>query len=968
MSARRRRLLYGIGLSAVALTGIAWMWWTSRPGDERAPAEARNAHSAGGDATSASRTLLDDAAAMLNTGDARSATARLEQLPPELPESVHQKALQVGDLFRDRGRLSAAESLYRRVLQTSSDDVEAHERLGHVLALEGRGSEAAPHLVELFRQNRPSVFGLFLLGDSETYFFPRTEVETYVAQAPDDPMAQLAMAQVDLALGNTADAERRLQDVTRAHSESAEAQAMLGLVLLDHARDDEFLNWNRDLPAVCETHPDVWVARGLWARKQDDLTGAARCFWEALRRQPDHRRALTQLGQLLLAVRPADAAVYQTRADQLQRLRDIVIELHKQYPKFTPAALQLIREAAELCESLGRLWEAGGWSLVALQLDPTSTWPRELLTELKPRLSENLPQIVRDSHPAWAVELASLSLPSLPRGAESDQQPAASVASMDNVRFEEDATASGIEFTYFNSADPATEGARIFETTGGGVAALDFDSDHWPDLLLTQGCPFPFESEQRTYLDRLYRNLSGRRFADVTASAGIVEGGFSQGASAGDLNDDGFPDLLVANLGRNRVFSNNGDGTFSDITDEAGIGGDDWTTSVAIADVNGDGISDVVEVNYLAGPEIFNPPCLRDGKQRVCHPNSFPPAQSRLLLGDGEGRFRDVTDESHVSPFPRNGLGIVVADLAGSPQLDLFIAADMQPNLFFVNDGEREGTPNFIESAAAVGLAYDQDGNAQACMGIAAGDADGDRLIDLFVTNFLRESNTLYAQQPKGLFNDATRQSGLAEPSLNMLGFGTQFLDAELDGWPDLVVANGHIDDFTFRGDPFKMRPQFFSNRSEGRFEEVEAEKLDPWFATELLGRGLAVLDWNRDGREDFAVSHIDAPAALLTNCTSPVGRLIAIQLRGTQSARDAIGATVDVTSGDRTWTRQLTAGDGYQASNERRLVFGLGELTRIDSLTIRWPSGVTQSVTVSETGSDWLIIEGRSNAMRLDR
>ncbi len=164
---------------------------------------------------------------------------------------------------------------------------------------------------------------------------------------------------------------------------------MLGLLLLDHPSDTDFLEWHRALPTSCEAHPDVWVARGLWARKQSDLRGAARCFWEALRRQPDHRRATTQLGQVLLTMQPSDATAYQQRALQLQRLHDIVIELHKQYPQFKPEALELVHEAGVLCESLGRLWEAAGWSLVALQLDPASTWPQELLAKLKPRLNED---------------------------------------------------------------------------------------------------------------------------------------------------------------------------------------------------------------------------------------------------------------------------------------------------------------------------------------------------------------------------------------------------------------------------------------------------------------------------------------------------------------------------------------------------------------------------------------------------
>nr|MDQ3331282.1 CRTAC1 family protein [Planctomycetota bacterium] len=296
-------------------------------------------------------------------------------------------------------------------------------------------------------------------------------------------------------------------------------------------------------------------------------------------------------------------------------------------------------------------------------------------------------------------------------------------------------------------------------------------------------------------------------------------------------------------------------------------------------------------------------------------------------------------------------------------KIDLFVANDSTSNFYFVNQSDGRGGPlSFEEQAQALGVAVDRDGKPQACMGIACDDADGDGLLDLFVTNFYGESNTLYVQQPDELFVDNTRPAGLREPSLFMLGFGTQFLDAELDGLPDLVLTNGHVDDFRPEGIPYRMRPQYFRNAGKGRFEEVRSPSLGPYFSTELLGRGLTKLDWNRDGLEDFVVSHLlDDPVALVTNESPEVGRHLAVHLRGVRRARDAIGATVVVTAGDRTWTRQLTAGDGYMASNERRLVFGLGESETVDSLEIRWPGGGVQRFKGLAAGTELLFIEGRA-------
>ena len=253
-------------------------------------------------------------------------------------------------------------------------------------------------------------------------------------------------------------------------------------------------------------------------------------------------------------------------------------------------------------------------------------------------------------------------------------------------------------------------------------------------------------------------------------------------------------------------------------------------------------------------------------------------------------------------------------------------------------------------------------------MGIAADDADGDGLTDLFVTNFYNEYNTLYRQLPGGIFSDVSHTARLKEPSLSKLGFGTQFIDGDLDGWPDLVVANGHVDDFRSHGIPFRMQAQFFANVGGGRFTELPARQLGDYFQQELLGRGLARIDWNRDGREDFVVSNINSPVCLVTNQTAETGHFLALQLRGVESNRDAIGAVVKLTVGGRTRTKQLTGGDGYQASNHRQLLFGLGDSMSVDELSVRWPSGREQSFQNVPADAEYLLVEGRTEVARIPK
>ena len=498
----------------------------------------------------------------------------------------------------------------------------------------------------------------------------------------------------------------------------------------------------------------------------------------------------------------------------------------------------------------------------------------------------------------------------------------------------------------------------MFEFTGGGVAILDYDGDLWPDIYLTQGCLWPVDPAQQQHRDRLFRNLGNGSYQDVTEQSGLGDNRFSQGVQIGDYNNDGYPDIYLANVGENRLYANNGDGTFQDVTEQAGIGGKRWTTSCLVADLNQDGLADLYEVNYLSGDNVFDLICSQaGGKARSCSPTEFDAQQDRLFLNLGNGQFQDATEAMGIVAADGKGLGIVAADFEGAGKLSLFVANDMTANFYFTQATQSPG--RFTEQAVIRGLAYDREGKAQACMGIAVDDYNQDGLVDLFVTNFYKESNTLYVQQAGGLFHDGTRQAALRQPGFNLLGFGTQFLDAQLDGRPDLVVANGHIDDFTYQDIPFQMPPQFLTNRN-GTYQETGKEA-GPYFQRKLLGRGLAAADLNRDGKADFVVSHLDAPVAVLANTTMQTGNYLAIQLRSGTGQRDAIGATVTLVMGGdkpRKLVRQLTAGDGYQASNQRQFLIGVGSEQQVDQLQVKWPSGRVDNYRDLPVNRQWMLIE----------
>ncbi|MBW3541859.1 MAG: VCBS repeat-containing protein, partial [Planctomycetes bacterium] len=768
-----------------------------------------------------------------------------------------------------------------------------------------------------------------------------------------------------------AEAGTQHEHIVADHPRLFEAQARLGRAFVERGEHEKYLHWDRALPPEASGHPEIWVTRGFFAEGRGERRVAIRCFGEAVRLHPDHVTACYRLSQLLAAEGLAqNATLFGLRAQRLARLESLLNEVRSEF------ALPMVHEVVETLSDLGRNWEAAGWSHLALRVDPALPWALRRLRAFRATTAKFV-LTPDEANPARRIDLSRYPLPQPPGMRQSDQPSQLAAGRSSDIRFENSADEAGLDFRYFNGADPASGRAYMFEFSGGGAAVLDYDGDAWPDLYLTQGCPWPVGERSHGFRDLLYRNLGNGRFAEVPAGAAAADAGFGQGAAPGDFNNDGFPDLYVANIGANRLFVNNGDGTFSDVTAQSATGGGDrWTTSSVLADFNGDGAPDIYAVNYLAAPEVFEKVCEDGGRPVQCAPTMFAAEQDRLFLNNGDGTFRDATETSGIVAPDGKGLGVVAADFDDSGRLSLFVANDTTANFFFQNRvpsprvttrGLQDG-PLFEEQALLSGLALDGHGHAQACMGIAVDDADGDGRLDLFVTNFYGESNVLYFQPAAGMFSDETAASGLREPSHFSLGFGTQFLDADLDGWPDLIVTNGHINDFTASGTPYQMRPQFFRNRGRGKFAEVAADELGPYFQHKYLGRALARLDWNRDGLDDACVTHVDAPVALLTNRTSGGGHSLRLRFSARQSARDAIGTTVRIANGGREAVRQLTAGGGFEAANQPQLTIGLGDEPQAERVIVRWPSGTEQEFHDLAAGAEWLVIEGDARPWRLPR
>jgi hypothetical protein len=529
------------------------------------------------------------------------------------------------------------------------------------------------------------------------------------------------------------------------------------------------------------------------------------------------------------------------------------------------------------------------------------------------------------------------------------------------MRFTDVTAKAGISFRHNNGA---YGGKLLPETLGSGCAFLDYDGDGWQDILLVNGSDWPGHARQRSTL-RLYRNNHNGTFSDVTRAAGLDVEMYGMGVAVGDANNDGFPDIFITCVGQNRFFRNTGKGTFVDATRASGLAGRTaFSTSAMWIDFDRDGRLDLFVCNYVRWSAEHDVFCSLDGTQKsYCTPEAYRGETCWLYRNRGDGTFEDVTATSGVFDSSSKSLGVAMLDDDQDGWPDLFVANDTQPNKLYRN--QRNGT--FKDVALEAGVAFSVDGKARAGMGVDAADFDNSGRTGIAVTNFENEMTGLYRATRPGAFQDVALQAGVGVPSRNTLGFGCLFADVDLDGALDLIVANGHIDE-TVRNIlgnvGYAQPPHLFLNQRGGKFSDVAAAA-GADFASPKVGRGLAAGDFDRDGDIDLLMTTNNGPARLYRNDQLSGNRALRFHLTGTQSNRDAIGATVRIVHGGESQSRTVKSGSSYLSQSELPVTFGVGQRDRIDRVVVSWPNGRTEDVKNVATGRAYDWVEGRGAIAR---
>jgi len=884
----------------------------------------------------------------LHQGRPTAAITAWERVQPTSPFAA-QAAIQRALAMMGAGQYIGAEKVLEaaRDRATGTDLLGLFHALGVLYEIEGRTDELRKSIIACWRYSDTPETLLRKLAGQETAPLPVGRLQQTLANNPqDDDRVWLGRAYLATRTGQFDLAnkvlehclERRPNDpvVWRAGLELAQASGdlALGWRALEHLPAE-------GLSAVELARTRAWLVTGTV-----DIQTERRALLALLEQDPADTVALERLATLAASAGDdQEMARLRARISAVTAAKERYLSLIKDESTGTNPA-----ELARLAEFLGRTIEARGWALIR---DGKLDRPGPSHVPLVPdELLARSPHDGKGQARSCAELCADLRKvsPSRPLAASTRLMP----------QFVDEAESAALRFVQDNAESPLKLPP---ETMSGGVALFDYDGDGWLDVYAVQGGPLP-PSPNSKCEDRLFRNRGDGTFEDVSERAGLhrLPGGYGHGVAVGDYDNDGHPDLFVTRWRSYALVRNRGDGTFEDVTARAGLAGDrDWPTSAAWADLDFDGDLDLYVCHYMVfdikKPRLCESPTAK--VNHYCSPRDFEALPDHVFRNDG-GRFVDVTKESGFVDPDGRGLGVLAADLDDDNRIDLYVANDMSANYLFHNMGGF----HFEDTALSAGAAANSSGGFQSGMGIACGDLDGDGRPDLAVTNFYGESTTFFRNLGRGLFSDDTATIGLAGPTRCLLGFGVAFLDANNDGWLDLISANGHVNDHR-PALPWRMPTQLLLGGQDGRLKVPHPDCGEP-FKPAHLGRGLAVGDLDNDGRIDAVVQAQNEPLAYLRNRTVGGGHWVVLQLEGVRSNRDAVGSRVTVSAGGRQRVAQRVGGGSYQSANDPRLHFGLGDSVRIERLEVRWPSGLVESYTGLAADRGYLLREGAAVAKPL--
>src|SRR6267378_3003752 len=548
----------------------------------------------------------------------------------------------------------------------------------------------------------------------------------------------------------------------------------------------------------------------------------------------------------------------------------------------------------------------------------------------------------RSFRPRCVVWIALLSLSSLAVKSQTEPSPPKTAIAY----FTDVAQQVGLRMENVNGGVETKK--YIIETTGTGAAIFDYDNDGWPDIFLVNGTTLEGFPKGEAPTNHLYRNNHDGTFTDVTVKAGLNVTGWGQGVCVGDYDNDGWEDLYVTYYGKNRLFHNQ-NGVFTEVAEKAGVAGSGkaWGTGCAWVDYDRDGHLDLMIANYVdfdlatAPAPGERPSCMWKGVPVMCGPRGLASAKNILYHNRGDGTFEDVTTKAHIDRTDGHyAFSVSTLDFDDDGWPDIYVACDSTPSILYRNN--HDGT--FTDVAVTSGAAFNEDGREQAGMGATIGDYNGDGRPDIFKTNFSDDTSTLYRNNGDGTFDDVTSAAGLGLYT-KYLGWGTMFLDFDNDGWPDLLLVNGHVYpevDKNNLGSSFQEPKILYHNNGDGKFTDISAAS-GPGITKAISSRGLAVGDLWNDGRISAVVSNMNAPPSLLVNQARTANHWVAFRTTGTKSNRDGIGARLRVKAGGRTLVDEVRSGSSFDSNNDMRVHFGLGAAVKFDWVEVRWPSGLVE-------------------------
>jgi len=883
--------------------------------------------------------------------DIPGAIKQLEKIPRDSPQWGPATG-QAAEWLVSEGELPEAETKLLTVIKEYPNAVPAIRLLARIYNAQGRRWEAARFLDRLIRLGDFTSNELMATVDLRDYFGDEAAFAPFAARYPENPYVRFSTIRSRLLKNSYGTFLEELRELSRSYPDIREPWVWTATSLMELERWDDLVAWLQAPAQGAEKHPEYWYALGGLMLRTNRFPEAARAFSECIRLDRRHVASYQGLADALLELkRVDDAQTVRKFANDLTSINDYAQQISYQYGE--PKLYSVI---SDLYSGLGDEVSSFGWAATSVTLGHSPM--TESLKGQQQALRKG-----RASSPKVLERLSVEDWP-LPKLSSEDRLGSATAslpqnATASSIRMEDTSQRLGINGSYNNGSKPGRSWYTI-EGVGGGATIIDYDRDGWPDIAFSQAGDSPIQSNPKYEPKTLYRSLAGVAFKETSHLAGLADSGYGQGMGVCDIDQDGFADILIANLGESRIYRNNGDGTFQYMvvpqSDQQSL----WNSSIHAADINGDGLPDLLASSYIHGKEAITRWCeAKNSKRGSCNPKMFPPGRNRILFNRGDWTWA-VADQELLDSIQRGyTLGTLVTNLDEKNGNDVFFANDVSPNALLLSQIDAStGELRLVEVAASAGVAVDSIGRAQACMGIACGDQNRDGLLDLIVTNFYNEVSTLYLQTLPGVFVDGTRRSKLGAATIDQLSFGCQLVDLDSDGWLDFVAVNGHIDDLRAENIPLQMPTQILRNEN-GVFRWLRDPSPGPYFDGKYVGRGLQMLDYNRDGKPDLVATHIDHPAALLENQTNSPNHFVQLELIGTKSERESIGAIVHIQCGDESWVTGMHDGEGYFGSNERLIHVGVGDETLVNLLRIQWPSGEVEEFRDLQTDHRYRAIEG---------